>query len=426
MTNNIENMLNNELDSKGLQQKLSDFFKASQSLSSDPTNNAYRISFAQAAKNVAELLNNMSSTLKSQRNQAVGTLGDANSFASSDVKLATDELNEKLKQLATINGKIAQSTYEGSANNNLLDQRDALLDDISSKIPLTLTYNQNNTVNVLIGNQYVVRGGEHKLDIKAAQGITEDKPVEIQLIDKEGNVKTQDVSDLLTSGSLKAIIDSGGAEGVSYTNTLKEIDRIAAAFAMEMNKIQTEVIDGKSPLYIDSDGKLTLSLTPLFVTSDGAVDALGNPVFTAENIKFNDEISKHPNLIATARADTSAADYDDRAVGNSLNMDYFNNLETLKIPDLANPPSVGEGTTISAFLKSFVTDLGSKIQTINSNAKTQAAVLSQATEKRGNVIGVDLNEEFTDLIKFQRAYEASARVFNAANEMMQIITQLGR
>ena len=52
--------------------------------------------------------------------------------------------------------------------------------------------------------------------------------------------------------------------------------------------------------------------------------------------------------------------------------------------------------------------------------------MQQATSQRDALYGVDLNEELADLIRYQRSYEASARVFNAANELMQLITQLGK
>ena len=192
MTNNIENLMNNELSSTGLQQKLSDFFSASQALTTDPTNNAYRIAFVEAAEDVANMLNSMSSSLQSMREQAVGTIGDPDSFDKSQIKMSVDELNNKLAQLAEINTEISKSMAGGSANNDLLDQRDVLLDEISQAMPLTITTNTNGTVNVHLGNKVLVEGGEQKLQLKAVQTDDENNPVAIQLLDMEENtVKTR-------------------------------------------------------------------------------------------------------------------------------------------------------------------------------------------------------------------------------------------
>ncbi len=416
MTNNIENMLNNELSSTGLQQKLSDFFSASQSLTADPTNNAYRIAFVEAAQDVANMLNGMSSSLKNMREQAVGTIGDPDSFAQSQIKMHTDDLNKKLAQLAELNGKLAQSQAGGSCNNDLLDQRDALLDEISQAIPLTTTTNTNGTVNVYIGNQAVVKGGEVKLTLNAVQTDDEDNPVEIQLVDEEGKVKVDDITKDLSSGSLKAILDSGGVNGLTYKSVLNEIDKIAKAFAEEMNNIQTGTADGTIPYCIDENGQLVQATEPIFIAEGGGD-------FTAGNIKINPNLLQNPRLIATARG---PADMDPNAVGNTSNLDRFNALEKQKLPGLAIVEGVGNGQTLSEFITGLVADVGSDIQTINDSYTAQNTILQQAESQRGAYTGVDLNEELSDLIKFQRSYEASARVFNVASQLMEILTQLGQ
>ena len=415
MTNNIESIMNNELSSTGLQQKLSDFFSASQSLTTDPTNNAYRIAFAEAAEDVANMLNDMSSKLTYMREQAVGTIGDPDSFSKSQIKMSVDELNNKLAQLAEINTEISKSTAGGSSNNDLLDKRDVLLDEISQMMPLTITSNTNGTVNVHLGNTVLVQGGEQKAQLNAVQTTDENNPVAIQLVDMEGNVRKQDVSDRLTSGSIKAILDSGADGELSYKSVLDELDRIAKAFAQEVNNIQTGTADGTIPYCIDENGQLTQATEPIFVAEGGGD-------FTAANIKINDAILKDPKLIATARGD---ANMDPNAVGNTSNLERFNQLETLKIPDLSNSAVPGAGQTLSSFITGLVADIGSKIQTINEASEAQQAVATQAEEQRNSYTGVDLNQELSDLIKFQRSYEASARVFNTVAELMEIITQLG-
>ncbi len=415
MTNNIENMMNNELSSTGLQQKLSDFFSASQSLTTDPTNNAYRIAFVEAAEDVANMLNSMSSNLKYMREQAVGTIGDPDSFDRSQIKMSVDDLNNKLAQLAEINTEISKSTAGGSSNNDLLDQRDVLLDELSKMMPLTVTTNTNGTVNVHLGNSVLVQGGEQMAELNAVQTTDDNNPVAIQLVDMEGNVKKQDVSDRLTSGSIKAILDSGTDGELSYKSVLDEIDRIAKAFAQEVNNVQTGTADGTIPYCIDENGQLVQATEPIFVAEGGGD-------FTAANIKINSAVLQDPKLVATARGD---ANMDPNAVGNTSNLERFNQLENLKIPDLSNSTPPGEGQTLTGFITSLVADIGSKIQTINEAATAQESVATQAEEQRNAYTGVDLNQELSDLIKFQRSYEASARVFNVAADLMEIITQLG-
>ena len=415
MLNNMENLLNDELSANGLQQMFSDFFAASQALSSDPTNNAYKIAFIDAAQDVADMLNNMSKTVNSYITQAVGTFGDADSFEVSMIKTETDSLDAKLQQLAELNNLVAQNPD----SNTVLDQRDALLDEISTMIPLNTTKNENGTVNVIIDGQTVVKGGEKRLTIEAVQGDDENHPVKIQLVDADGNIKSEDISDSLTDCGLSAILQAGEGDSFGYKTILNDLDKLASAFAQEMNRIQTQADANGTPMYIGPDGTLVESTTQFFVTKDGSAD------FTAGNITINQDLIDDPTLVATARLDPNAADFDDKAVGNTGNMELFNNLAKGKLTGLSLSDPPGEGMSIMDYLASLVSKIGSGVASIQNAADAQDAVMQQAQAQRDELYGVDLNEELADLIKYQRAYEASARLFNAANEMMQTIINLG-
>lgn len=414
MLDNMENLLNDELSANGLQKRFSDFFAASQALSGDPTNNAYKIAFLNAAQDVADMLNNMSNTVNEYMNQAVGTVGDPDSFESSLIKTNVDSLDSKLSQLAELNNQIAQNPN----SNALKDQRDMLLDDISSMIPLTTTTNENGTVNVIIDGQTVVKGGEKRLTIEAVQGDDPNHPVKIQLKDSEGNIKNDDISDTLGNCSLSAILQAGSGDSFGYKTLLNDLDKLASAFAQEMNRIQTQADANGTPMYIGPDGTLVESTTPLFVTKDGT----GN--FTAGNIQINQAVIDDPTLVATARMDPTAADFDDKAVGNTGNMDQFNNLAKGKLTGLSISDPPGEGMSITDFISGLVSKIGSGVDALKSAADAQGSVLEQAAAQRDALYGVDLNEELADLIRYQRCYETSARVFSTSNELMQTILQM--
>ena len=210
------------------------------------------------------------------------------------------------------------------------------------------------------------------------------------------------------------------ADSFGYKSVLNDLDKLADAFAQEMNRIQSVADGNKKPLYIGPDGTLVESTTPLFVTTDGST------TFTAGNIKINSVIVKDPTLIATARIDTTQPDYDNKAVGNTSNMDLFNNLAKGKLSALSYTTPAGEGVSLTDFLSNLVSKIGSEVQSINNAKEAQEAVKDQAIAQRDLLYGVDLDEELADLIRYQRSYEASARVFNVANELMQLMVQLGK
>lgn len=430
MTTDVSSVMN-ELSGNGLQASLTSFYNAANKLSAEPTNSAYRISFAQAAKDVADQFNKMSSILTDARTQVVGVLGDTTSFENSKTNLSVEQINEKLAQLADLNGKIAQTTTQTGASNDLMDKRDLLLDELSSAMPIIVTQNSNNTVNVNLGNTTLVKGGEQLIKLDAQQGVDWDKPAIIQLTDMDGNVKKADANDMFTTGSLKALLDMGAAsndEGISYTSALNQLDKMANAFATELNRIQLEtttVVDSvQTPMSIDADGKLVQATEPIF-------DIPTPPdTFNASNIKVNQAILDNPNNIAAASVlvGTPTADlplgYDPDTVGNNTNMANFIATQNSQIvpSDIPGGPSM----SIEKYLEAMTTDIGTKAKNIDDRATSQQSVLKQVTNQRASAFGVNLDEELADLIKFQRSYEASARVFNVANQMLQIMTQLGQ
>ena len=138
------------------------------------------------------------------------------------------------------------------------------------------------------------------------------------------------------------------------------------------------------------------------------------------------DIMSNTNLIAAARVTKELPDgaYDPENIGNGLNMDLVLDLKTEKLDSLASTPG-GAPASLNEYLTNTVSSVGNAISNIDNKAATQQDVLSQIDNQRVSLYGVNLNEEVTDLIKYQRAYEAAARVFNVTNQMMQILTSLG-
>lgn len=425
MTSTIESTMN-ELGEKGLQSALNQFFEAAEALAGDPSNKGYRISYASALQSVSDKFNQMSSTLKTAIKENVGEVGDSASFSGSKVKTTVDDLNSKLEQLANLNQQVIRNTGVNGSSNEILDKRDTLLDEISSIIPITTTNNINGTVNIAFEGLTLVDGNQQKLQFNAIQGTTDDKPAIIQITSMEDPPKFRRddmTAEASKSGKLGAILTSAGSttvDGVNYSTVLSQLNQLASAFAEQVNQIQTGVDGTSTPMYINSSGLLEDSTTPLFVTKDGSAD------FDASNISFNQDIFDDPNLIAAARVTKTPPDgaYDPENIGNGLNMDLVLDLKTQKLASLASTPG-GAPATLNEFLTNTVSSVGNTLSNIDNKAETQQGVLSQIDNQRVSLYGVNLNEEITDLIKFQRAYEAAARVFNVTTQMMQVLTNLG-
>ena len=98
----------------------------------------------------------------------------------------------------------------------------------------------------------------------------------------------------------------------------------------------------------------------------------------------------------------------------------------LAIAGLRGQPTIGSATIDTAYAQ-LVSRVGSdsqESQRMLDNAKLLAGSLE---DRRQSVSGVSLDEEMTNLVKFQRGYQASARAMSAIDQMLQtLITQTGR
>ena len=84
----------------------------------------------------------------------------------------------------------------------------------------------------------------------------------------------------------------------------------------------------------------------------------------------------------------------------------------------------GGTATFDEYYGSLVADIGNDVRGISSQLDHQKDMLHQLEIRRQSVSGVSLDEEMADLVRFQHAFEASARLINIADEMMQTVIGL--
>lgn len=418
---NVEDIVN-ELNDTGLSAALENFYTAANALHNDPSDITTRQNYVSAATNVCTVFNTTSANLTDIKKSLVGTGAPDGSLESSEIYSQVNDVNNLLSQLADLNANFIKTSNGTTPSTSLLDQRDSLLSELSSLIPFTVEENNNGTVNISLGNAELVKGGEVKGCLKVSNTGDADSPVTASIVYADDTTKTMvpDVTDDISSGSIGAILDVCGTDSDKFTiyNVLEGLNNMASEFSSVMNKIQTSTnypSGTNTPMAIDRITKtLIVSTENLLTTSDGSATT------TAANITVNSDIINDPYLVAAARVDTaSVGDVDE--VGNSSNMTLVMNSRT----DPSYYSNLG-GTTLESYLSNMVGDVGSDVENINTNAKNQNLVLNEVQNKLKSITGVNLDEELTDLIKYQRAYQAAARVFSVCSELMENMVNLGK
>lgn len=265
-------------------------------------------------------------------------------------------------QIAALNTQISQAQVNGLNPNTLLDQRDQLVDDLSQYSNVNVTTQSNGMVNVSFG----------KAATAAAGGTTDPTP----LVDGSSVNLTANLTDANLSGSggsvgaLLGLYDSSSGQGqiAGYLNTLNGVTNTL------VNSVNTAISTA------DASG----ATAPPFFTTTGT---------TASTIAVNPSVSTATAPYTQAEAQAAGA-----LRGQAADQQY----------------------------NAFVTQIGSDVQSTQSAQSTAQSLLTAISNQRQSVSGVSLDEEMTNLITYQQAYQASARVMNAIDTTLNtLINQVG-
>ncbi|WP_262173795.1 flagellar hook-associated protein FlgK [Saccharococcus sp. Marseille-Q5394] len=396
----------------GLQQSLSEFWSSLQTLAANPENGGARAVVVQRGEAVADSFNYMHKSLT----EIQTNLGK-------EIGVSTKDINSMLEQIADLNRQISEVEPNGYMPNDLYDARDILLDELSSYIPIETSYEKSG------GRALAIAEGTVTVSLKMKNGPTielvkgkefgEIQPDPTILIDPttKGNVAITGMtirsanaiaatpyahSAFLDSGKLKSLVDSygytdGNATKGLYPDMIAELNKMAAAFANEMNKVHTSGTDlhgNKGTNFFDA--KIP-----------------GDP-FTAGNIVVNEQLKKDPNLLAASNSPVGSAE-----VGNGKNAKKLADLQFNGLTELG-------GSTIQTYYSGVIGELGVNGQQAERLTFNTTTLLGAVSHRRDSISSVSLDEEMTDMIKFQQAYNASARMITVVDETLdKIINGMG-
>jgi len=151
--------------------------------------------------------------------------------------------------------------------------------------------------------------------------------------------------------------------------------------------------------------------------TSNALMALGINTFfkgdSAWTIGVNDAVASDPDLIATGQIDATTGAH---PIGDNSN--------ALLLADLGEQTVGPGGLTFSDAYQQIVTDIGLEAENAGDQMDYYQGLVNQFQEMRDSVSAVSLDEELTNLIKYQRAYQAAAKMVTTADEMLQTLLSL--
>lgn len=437
-----------ELSDGGLSKAFDDFYTAATNLQQKPTDKTSRMDYIEKANNVAILLNSKYKDLTDYRTTLVGD-GTGASMDASQLADNVNKANSLLDDLVQINKQIVSSGTLNSAANNLYDQRDAILNELSNYLDITTTIDNNGVATVSLGDRELVRHTTltAKFSMEANNTIEDDQRITINLVDADGKLLKANINDQIQGGSIGAILDMGGKSDTDLTvqTAIDLLNNLAQGFAETLNSIQKQgwnadgtpdknATDFAMAISTDADGNMILAAPTedFFVTNDGS------NILTAGNISVNNILRTDSDKLAVAKVSSEDVDNDFTQITVDGNTFWT-------LTDATNRKGVGNGkgmidvlntrnsTTNSKlgnlapedFLMSGISKIGIQADSIENQGTSQESIVKSIEDRLMSETSVDLNEELTDMIKYQRSYQASARVFNACCDILNTLVSLG-
>lgn len=432
LASNVETVMN-ELQDTGLSSALTAFNSAVTALNNDPSSSSARENFISTAQNLCSVFNNTYASLTSIQQSLVGDYTKVGSIDSSQIASSVNDVNSLLDQLSEVNGNIIQTSSANITSSALLDQRDSLLAKLTNIIPATIEENKNGTVKISLAGRELMAGSTVTGYLQAVSGTpptTDEAVINVVGSDKI-TVTASNINSSIDSGSMGAILAIAGSDPAKFTinGTISDLNTLASSFANILNTIQCGDPngDGSQAMRLSTNavtGVKTLvdssATNYLFVTSDPTA---ATPItgITAGNISVSSALIANTDLIAAGRltaAQHTAGGYAND-IGNNSNSTLMVNSATQTYGTLGNQ-------TISGYLSTTVSNIGTKVSNLDASLKTQKSITDEVKSRLTSVKGVDIEEELTDMIKYQKAYQASARVFSTCNELMDTLLNLGK
>lgn len=377
----------------GLASLMDQFFNSWHTLNSNPESPAVRAVVRDQSAALANAFNDAANRLITQRGEL-------------DAQIKNDlvDVNNFTRMIADLNMQIAEATYAGGSPNHLLDQRNLALEKLSKIVKIETVEHGDGKVWVSMQGRVLVAG--HLQTELTVRPNAEGPYSEILF---EGNV----VPPEHIGGRIGALVHlrdevigreryrpAAPALEDTPNGILHRLDTLANQLAQEVNALhrngsRTDGVLNGIPFFVNR-------VDPLQATM-GAASIEVNPVIM-NGLAGLQEIAAGSNP-PTGPGDSSTAN---------------------AIAALRSRPTMGGTATFGEDYRNFVSSLGVMGQSSQRIAKNQGEVLHHLFERQQETSGVNMDEEMADMVRYQHAYQASARVLNTFDEILdRIINGLG-
>lgn len=349
---------------QGLASQISSLFSGFQAVATDPTSLSQR-----------QVLVSQAQTLAGSVNQISSRLATVNQNLNTSVSTDVDSANKLLSDIASLNNDITKTELAtGSTANDLRDLRQQKLENLAKLTNLQTSTASDGTLTVTIGGVAMVSGAKIQDTLQAYDA----GGGQLQV-----RAATAGTTLALTGGSIAGAISTRDG---ALANLRTGLDSLASQIINQVNSVYSTGYDlngNTGANFFTGTDAATMGVNAALGSDPSQVQAAG---------------------VAGAAGDNSVA------------------LSLARLGQQTNA-ALGNQTFNDAYAK-LVTDLGNSLSHANDQVANQGSVSSMLAQQRDSVSGVSMEEELTNLMTFQKAYQASAQIVSTVNLMLQTLVNM--
>ena len=367
-------MIFDESGDYGLSQTMDEFWNAWQDLSNNPSGSVERTVLVAKSQMLVSTIGKNYEDLQTMRHNIDKRLEGA-----------VDQINELSASIADINGKVVSMEADGHTANDYRDQRDQLLKQLSQLIDINSFEDSNGAVTVTVDSGQPLVEGTDQYSLSTQQNASSGLK-DVAWIDAAGNAQV--ITDDISGGKMGGWLAARDSDIPDYMDRL---DTLAQNLIDEVNT--------------------------LHAAGYGLDGSTGTDFFSgtsADDMAVNSTIVADTNLIA------AASSYD--SVPGDKPGDNSNAIAIANLRDSLTMDS--DTATFGDYYGSLLSDVGHAVQQAQAYHDHQDQMVLQLENYRDSISGVSIDEEMVNLVNYQKAYQAAARLVNTAGEMMDTILNM--
>jgi len=457
----------------GFSSHLSRFFDALQDFANNVEETPVRVALVQEGEALAQSLNEIARQiylLESNTNE--------------EIRNTIPEINSLIMRISELNKTIRDTEITGKSANDLRDDRDLLIDQLSKIVAITARERDDGQVDVLLGGVEIIGGTKYRtlstivdpsidptrpdflsvvftdnqeqaiISDGSLAGLLYIRDTELRRIKEQLNeiarviagsinrihsqgrglelynsaiqstISITDVSNPLTSNDIPYSVDNGSFQLLAYDNSgnlVNTLTVVISASSTTLTDIANQI--NTSPFFnasIDSNGYLTITPSSGYSfrfanDTSGVLVAIGMNLFftgyTASTIAVNQDLVKNPRLISS---------------GYSTNINETgDNTASLAMANLRAQRILSDSTqTADEYYQSMIVQIGINARANSDVLEMERSFINDFNRRRQEISGVNLDEEVTNLLLFQRAFEASTRIITVTDRMLDALLNI--